>query len=320
MIKSKIGILGAGAFGTSLAICLSGNCEISLFSFFDDHVEVMKRTHLNDFLPGFQIPDYVTIDHAQNVDSRNFDYILWALPVKPSLEILNDIKSKIDGGTIVICSKGLAQNGNFLASEFGARLSRSEIGCLSGPNFATELAAFRCSASDIAFDNIESAVNCSSRLANRYLKLVPCDDMIGIQLCGAAKNVVAIACGIVSGLNLGQNAHSALLSFAISEIRDLGLKLGAKEKTFTGLCGFGDLVLTASSTDSRNTTLGRNVAEGANPESIVGSSSAIYEGYETSRYILALARQNEVSIPICESVYMILHEKKSPESILNVFN
>jgi glycerol-3-phosphate dehydrogenase (NAD(P)+) len=194
------------------------------------------------------------------------------------------------------------------------------MGCLSGPNFAAELAEFQYSASDVAFDHIDDAIECASLLSNRYIKLIPCNDMIGIQLCGAAKNVVAIACGIVSGLGLGQNTHSALLTFAISEIRKLGLLLGALDQTFGGLCGFGDLVLTASSPDSRNMNLGRMLASGSDPTSIVNSNSVVYEGYEASRQIFELAKRNEVEMPICEAVYLILHEKGSPKFILNVFD
>ncbi|MDR1034848.1 MAG: NAD(P)H-dependent glycerol-3-phosphate dehydrogenase [Holosporales bacterium] len=315
----NVGILGAGAFGTSLAICFSNNCSVSLFSFFADHAESMKNTRSNNFLPGFQLSEDITIGNFSEVVTANFNYLLWALPVKPSLDILDDIKNTIDGSTIMICSKGLTQNGNFLSDEFESRLPNSKIGCLSGPNFAAELAEFRYSASNVAFNHIDDAIDCASRLSNRYFKLIPCDDIIGAQLCGAAKNVVAIACGIVSGLELGQNTHAALLSFAMSEIRELGLKLGAKEQTFSELCGFGDLVLTASSSDSRNMNLGKMLANSVDPAAIIGSNSVVYEGYETSRQISKLARHHKIEMPICNSVYMILHEKQSPNSILNVF-
>jgi glycerol-3-phosphate dehydrogenase (NAD(P)+) len=320
MTKTKVGILGAGAFGTSLAICFSDNCDVSLFSVFADHVEAMKSTRINEFLPGFRLSEDVAIGSFSDVIAGDFDYLLWALPVKPSLNVLENVKSNIDGGVIVICSKGLAQDGNFLANEFAFRLPNSKIGCLSGPNFASELAEFQYSASDVAFVHFNDAVECTSRLSNRYFKLIPCSDMIGIQLCGAAKNVVAIACGIVSGLGLGQNTHSALLAFAMSEIRKLGLQMGALDQTFSGLCGFGDLVLTASSSDSRNMNLGRMLADGSDPSSIINSNSVVYEGYETSRQIFELAKRHNIAMPICESVYLILHEKESPKSILNVFS
>ncbi|MDR1289132.1 MAG: NAD(P)H-dependent glycerol-3-phosphate dehydrogenase [Holosporales bacterium] len=320
MTKTRIGILGAGAFGTSLAICFSKNCSVSLMSFFPEHVDAMRSTRTNSFLPGFRLSDDIVIGDFSGISAEDFDYLLWALPVKPSLDVLENIKGNIDGSAVIICSKGLAQNGNFLVDEFKSRLPNSKIGCLSGPNFAAELAEFRYSASNVAFDHIDDAIECTSRLSNQYFKLAPCDDIIGIQLCGAAKNVVAIACGIVSGLDLGQNTHSALLAFAMSEIRELGLRLGAKDQTFSGLCGFGDLVLTASSPDSRNMNLGRMLADGSDPSSIITSNSVVYEGFETSRQIFELAKRHKIEMPICGSVYMILHEKSPPDSILNVFN
>ncbi|MDR2598428.1 MAG: hypothetical protein LBC25_01765, partial [Holosporales bacterium] len=113
MTKGRVGVLGAGAFGTSLAVCFSNNCDVSLFSFFADHVEAMKSTRTNDFLPGFRLSENIVIGNFSDVTADSFDYLLWALPVKPSLNVLEDIKSSIDGSAIVICSKGLAQNCNF---------------------------------------------------------------------------------------------------------------------------------------------------------------------------------------------------------------
>jgi glycerol-3-phosphate dehydrogenase (NAD(P)+) len=315
----NVGIIGAGAFGTSLAICLADRCTVSLFSFFDDHVRSLKNTRYNDFLPGFSIPDIVEIGTFSEICGSNLDYVLWALPVKPSVEILGNLSKSIDGITVVICSKGMIQDARFLTDEFDNFLPSSSVGCLSGPNFAAELAGLKCSASNVAFADINVARTCAADLSNQYFKLIPIDDIIGIQLCGAAKNVVAIACGIALGLNLGQNAHAALLSFAMYEIRNLGLKLGAREDTFCGLCGFGDLVLTASSLNSRNTELGRKIAEGHEPLNIVSSSSIVYEGYEASSQIFKLAQRNGIGMPICDAVYSILHKNESPKSILNVF-
>ncbi|MDR1233754.1 MAG: NAD(P)H-dependent glycerol-3-phosphate dehydrogenase [Holosporales bacterium] len=318
---TKVGVLGAGAFGTSLAICFSNNCAVSLFSFFDEHVRAMKLSRRNEFLSDFEIPKNIRIDNAYNISSVDvFDYYLWVLPVKPSISILNDIKNIINGQNIIICSKGLTQDGNFLVDDFGALLPDSKIGYLSGPNFATEIAALKPSASDIAFHDISDAEECASKLSNKYLRLRPMDDMVGIQLCGAIKNVIAIASGIVLGLELGQNALTALLSFAMLETRKLGLKLGAKEETFCGLCGLGDLVLTVSSLNSRNTSLGKKVAEGIDPETIINSDTTVYEGYDASKQIFNLVQRLGVEMPICTTIYKILHEKAGYRSIMDVFS
>jgi glycerol-3-phosphate dehydrogenase (NAD(P)+) len=142
--------------------------------------------------------------------------------------------------------------------------------------------------------------------------------MLGVQVCGASKNVIAIACGIVSGLGLGQNARSALLSFAIREIINLGLSIGAKERTFLGLCGMGDLILTASSSNSRNTSLGEKIAAGLDAESIIKADTAVCEGYEASKQIRGLSDKCRVQMPICSAVYQVLHHKGDPRTIVDV--
>ncbi|MDR0640247.1 MAG: NAD(P)H-dependent glycerol-3-phosphate dehydrogenase [Holosporales bacterium] len=320
-MTTRVGVIGAGAFGTSLAICLSDNCDVSLFSFFDDHVEALRATRRNEFLRDLEIPGKIKIDNAYNISSDDyFDYCLWVLPVNPSIGILRDIGPALNERNIIICSKGLTQDGTFLADDFRALLPDSKVGYLSGPNFAIEIATLNPSASDVAFYDMADAEACISKLSNKYLRLLPTDDMIGIQLCGAVKNVIAIAGGIILGLELGQNALAALLSLAMLETRKLGLKLGAQEKTFCGLCGLGDLVLTVSSLNSRNTSLGKKIAEGMNPATIINSDATVYEGYEASKHIFNLGQRLGVEMPICDSVYRILYEKAKYKSIINVLH
>ncbi|MDR3031026.1 MAG: hypothetical protein LBU35_01410, partial [Holosporales bacterium] len=149
----KIGILGAGAFGTALSISYSKDYQVSLYSGFEDHVKSMKETRRNEFFEEFQIPDNVNIDVVDNLEKNAFDYIFWGFPVKPSVEILNSLKNIINGSNIVICSKGLDNNGGFLFESFKKLLPDSKIGYLSGPNFAVELAEYKLSMADIALEN-----------------------------------------------------------------------------------------------------------------------------------------------------------------------
>ncbi|MDR0630526.1 MAG: NAD(P)H-dependent glycerol-3-phosphate dehydrogenase [Holosporales bacterium] len=315
----SVGILGAGAFGTSLAICYIAKHNVSLFSVYDDHITAMKLSGKNEFLPGFLLPDIINIDNLSNIKGEEFDYILWCFPTEPSCAILNSIKHLIDGNNIVICSKGFAIDGNFLAHAFQELLPNSTIACLAGPNFASELASCKISAANIASDDINISESFASNLSTESFKLFPIDDKIGAQLCGAAKNVIAIACGMVLGFDLGKNTHSALLSFAIAEITRLGMAIGAKPATFLNLCGIGDLVLTTSSCDSRNTALGKKIANGLKIESIIKSEAAVCEGYGAARHIFNLAKDNKIEMPICETVYRILFEHASRDSILNIF-
>ncbi|MDR3031200.1 MAG: hypothetical protein LBU35_02330, partial [Holosporales bacterium] len=156
-------------------------------------------------------------------------------------------------------------------------------------------------------------------LSHKYFKLNPIDDIIGVQICGAIKNIIAIACGISSGLGIGQNTQSAILTFGLKEMKKLGERLGAKEKTFYGLCGLGDLVLTASSDLSRNRILGKRIANGEKVSVICDTKRSACEGYDTLRQVIELSKLNEIEMPICQAVFNILFTDADPKSILNAF-
>ncbi len=317
-MKKNIAILGAGAFGTALAISFSNTHKVSLFSCFEDHVSSLRNKRQNSFLEGFVIPDCVEIQNTCDFQKGKFDYIFWCFPVKPTLEIVNQFDNKLDNSKVIICSKGLYKDGRFLVNVFEDHVTDSEIGYLSGPNFAFEIAKALPSAADITFLKIETAKRAASDLSSKTLKLVPSDDLIGVQIAGAFKNVIAIASGMVMGLALGQNAHATLITKSLIEIQTLGLKLGAREKTFYGLSGLGDLILTTNSDNSRNTMLGKRLAKGESLQNILNSTNAVCEGYETIEQLMTLAKTNSVKLPICQKVYEILSEKRPVADIADV--
>ena len=317
--KKSVGILGAGAFGTALAIAYSNKFNVTLFSCFEDHVLSMRNSRVNEFFKDIKIPENINIQTTKTLNDSSFDYFLWVFPIKPTFEILKNLKSSINGTNIIICSKGLLPDSSFLYDAFKQEISDSKIGYLSGPNFASELAQNKISAADIAVKDIETAKLFSEDLSTEFFKIKPMDDLIGMQICGAIKNIIAIASGIIYGLELGQNAHAALLSLAISEMKNLGVTLGGKVETFYGLCGLGDLILTTSSKESRNMSLGIQVAKGVDIEELMKSNNMTCEGYDTIHQIIELAKKHKVTLPICEIVYKIIFEKQSPKSITNVF-
>ncbi|MDR0695351.1 MAG: NAD(P)H-dependent glycerol-3-phosphate dehydrogenase [Holosporales bacterium] len=318
--KTKsVAILGAGAFGTALAIMYSRARDVALCTCFEEHMNAMKESMENEYLQDFKLPRNIDIRTTGSLQSGQFDYLLWAFPTTPTPQILETLKSTIDGSCVVICSKGLLQDASFLFDAFGAVLRRSTLGYLAGPNFAIELARNALSAADIVCQNIGDAELMAKDLSTESFKLFPCDDLVGAQICGAVKNVAAIVCGMAIGLTSAQNTHAALLSFAFAEMKSLGLKLGAKEKTFYGLCGLGDLVLTASSETSRNLSLGLKIAHGERLDEIMRRTPAACEGYSTVSQIVSLAVKHNVEMPICQAVCQILFENASPEIILDVF-
>ena len=315
----NIGILGAGAFGTALALSYCKENKVTIFSCFEDHVESMKNSRKNEFLSGFDIPLDIAIGNISNMKSYSFDYLLWSFPIKPSLAILDSIKSFINS-PVIICSKGILENGGFLLDSFKSILEESKVGYMSGPTFANDLALYNFSVADIGAERIEDAEVFAKELSNKYFKLKATSDVIGMQIAGAVKNIIAIACGIVSGLNLGESAHASVFTFGLCEMKNLGLKLGGAESTFYGLSGLGDLVMTASSDTSRNRSFGKRVATGEPVENILKTTTAVCEGFQTLPQIISLAKKYGVMLPICESVYGILFEKKEPNSIIDVFN
>lgn len=312
-----IAILGAGAFGTALALLFSMYFKISLFSYFDDHVQRMKKDRKNEFFENFQIPENIEIETVANFNSKRFDCAFWTFPIKPTVEILSSISERLNGKKVVVCSKGLNFDGSFLFDAFKKILPASKIAYLSGPNFASELAERKFSAADIATENMADSIEFAEELSIPDLRLNPIDDIVGIQLCGAMKNIIAIACGIASGLGFKFNTQAALLTAGLNEMKSLGHSLQAKEETFYGLCGIGDLILTASSDTSRNRTLGKRIANGEKANIICDTKRSACEGYDTLLQIIQLAQKFHVHLPICRAVFEILFNEKDPATVID---
>lgn len=315
--KKSVGILGAGAFGTALALVYRDKFDVTLFSFFDAHVKTMATTRINEFLNDYIIPDNIKIDSTTNAKSQKYDYLFWCFPLKPTPGILEKLIPQIDTTDIIICSKGLLYDSSFIYDLFCQKLPSSDVAYLAGANFATELADGKISDADIASSDIKVANRFAKELTTDSFRLNPIDDIVGAQVAGSVKNVAAIACGIAYGLNLGENAHATLVALALAEMAKLGLSLGAQKETFYGFCGLGDLVLTASNATSRNTSLGIEIVKGTPIQEILKNSTC--EGYDTLPQIISLAKQNNVKLPICETVHKILFQNQSPSIITNVF-
>lgn len=317
----KIGIMGAGAFGTSLAISYSKSAEVVLFSYFEDHVQSMNEDRHNEFFKEFEIPPQVSIDVVNQVKYLEFDYILWCFPVRPTTKILAEVSHYICNMPVIICSKGFSCNGEFLSDEFEKNLQHKNIAVLSGPNFAIDLAQGKMSAADLAMDDFESASKIASDLSLTNFKLLPSNDLKGVQIAGAIKNVIAIACGIVTGLHGGQNTLSAILTFGLWEMIKFGEALGANKDTFFGLSGVGDLMLTASSDTSRNMSFGKRIAtDFGDIEGILSNSHVVCEGAGAVKQIIDIANRHKIQLKLCNYVFDIIYNNKNPQTIFDIFN
>jgi glycerol-3-phosphate dehydrogenase (NAD(P)+) len=321
MRKIKIAVLGAGAFGTALAILFSKFFDVSLFSGFEDHALSMKVTRKNSFLEGFYLPENISIDVIHNLKNYGFeDYILWCFPTSPSVSLLNSIKHLINKDSVIlICAKGISDSGKFLYDEFSDVLPNSRIGIFAGPNLAYEIASFKFSTSDVGFGNIAIAKQVSEDLSNIHLKLIPGSDVVGIQIAGIIKNVIAIACGILRGLEAGENAQATLITYGLYEMSVLGEVLFANIKTFYGVSGVGDLILTTTSEHSRNLNFGVMLARGLGNNNR-GLDTPVCEGESCIANLMKICHNNDskIDLPICRAVFDIIRGNKQPSYILDV--
>ena len=248
-------------------------------------------------------------------------FIFLAIPSQTIRQNLVELKKKISfyNPVFIICSKGVEQKTNKLMSEVVLDIFPiSKVVILSGPNFSSELIAHKPSASVLSSLNKKSLLEVSELLSPEKIRIYFNSDIVGTQLGGAMKNVIAIACGFVKGKNLGENAKAAIITRGISEIVKLGINMGAKRKTFYGLSGIGDLILTCSSLKSRNTKFGYDLAKGGKLDSL--KANCVLEGLESCESICKLGQQYDVELPLCNSVKELISGVNADTIISNLLS
>lgn len=322
----KIAVIGAGAWGTALALTAhrAGN-NVLLVTRKKEHVEQIKSSGENQsYLSGFNIPNEIEISCDPNT-IKTADLILWVTPTQRISEVANNYKSYITSHIpIVMCCKGfdLSATGiNALPSFVISKILPNPIAVLSGPNLAKEVAKNLPTASSIACKDNILAEKIGKILHHPMFRLYLTNDIIGTQVAGALKNVIAIASGICIGQNFGENARAALITRGIAEIKRIGIHLGGDIETFLGMSGVGDLFLTASSHLSRNTKFGIALGEGKTIEQATEAAGGIVEGYFTTKAAHALTQSSEIHAYITKSVYKVLFENQSiDEAVKEILN
>lgn len=317
----KIVVLGAGAWGTALALSLNRNGhEVFLLPKFETESLNLEKYRENiDWLKGVKIPDEIHIGYSYDELMKNkttfdlCDYIFWAIPAIYSVEAANKLSKVIRAITpIVICSKGLVHDegekmGPLMSNVLGS-ITQSPIAVLSGPNFAKEVANNQQTAVVVSAMEKSLSIEIAKLIKNSNFRAFVEEDIISVQIAGAMKNVFAIACGIAIGMNLGQNAISEIISLGIAECSRICVNYGGKIETLLGLSGIGDFALTCLSKDSRNTSFGIKLGQGESVKSLVGGESKqIVEGYHTARTAYLFARKLDVQTPLLDAVYNILY-------------
>ena len=305
-----IGIIGAGAWGTALAESQirAGN-HVVLWSRNQVLVHDINQNHENTiYLPG--VPLSPKIKATDNLgDVIDSDIILLTIPAQQMRSVYTQIAGKITG-KLVLCAKGIEQNTLLLQSEvINAVHPYSELAVLSGPNFAREIVHNLPAATTIASAQPGLAEFLSHSMSGNHFRIYPEHDVIGVQIGGAVKNVLAIACGIVMGCRLGENARAALIARGLAEMQRLCTAKGGDLRTLMGLSGVGDLVLTCSSTASRNFSLGVEFAKKDNFAPIAERNTGLAEGEMSAKAVTELAEKLGVEMPICSAVSNILFKQ-----------
>jgi glycerol-3-phosphate dehydrogenase (NAD(P)+) len=317
----RITVIGAGAFGTALASLAAGGCtNVSLWARSSDVAKEINESSVNDrYLPGLPLPKSITASDDMKTALIGAQAVLLVVPSAAVREMARAMKSVIpDGIPITVCAKGIEPGTGFLMSQIVEdELPDHAVGALSGPTFAKELAAGHPSAATLAFpfdqaDRIDPQHSVAARmavsLATPAFRTYLSDDLVGVEIGGAVKNVIAIACGMMSGAGFAENTRAALITRGLDEMKALAEALGGRRETVTGLSGIGDLTLTCSSTTSRNMSLGVQLGKGLSRDACFNGQSTVVEGELNAKSVTDLARKLAVPMPICETVRSILHD------------
>ena len=309
----KVGIIGAGSCGLALSIVCSKNNDVKMWVRRKEVIDYIKKYGESpDYLKGVKIPSVVNlVSDPRDLNDR--DVVFVVVPSKYLRDTLKEFKEILKGKVIVSCTKGLEfETLKFPTEIIIDEIEVSDVGVLSGPSHAEEVALGLPCAITLAMDNLNLAKEIQSSISSDSFRVYVWDDIRGVEVSGVTKNIIAIAAGVCDGLMLGDNAKASLITRGLHEISKFGLKMGGKFETFFGLSGVGDLIVTCTSKHSRNRGLGERIARGEKPEEIIRSSKMVAEGYYSTPAIKKLAEINNIEMPIVNEVFSILYEGKSP--------
>ena len=309
--RCDVAVLGAGSWGTALAVLLARNGHRTLLWGRDEAgLAAIARHGSNEkYLPGQHLPDGLAVEPVLSRAVGAAGACLVAVPSHAFAELVAALAAMpASRAGLLWATKGLDPSSGRLLHEVAAELlpPGAPLGVLSGPTFAAEVARRLPTAVTLAATDAGFAREWADRLANPRFRVYTSDDVAGVQIAGAVKNVLAIAAGIADGLGFGANTRAALIARGLSEMVRLGEAAGGRAATFMGLAGLGDLVLTCTDDQSRNRRFGLALARGAPPDDAAATLGQVVEGVETSAQVMELARQYRVQMPICEQVRAVV--------------
>lgn len=322
---SRITVLGSGAWGTAIALSLHrrGGHTVTLWSHSEDEAaEIVRARENTRFLPGFSIPPTLHVT-ADGETVKQAEILVSVIPSEFLRSSITRLAPSLHRDQIIVsATKGLEDQTLFrmtqvIESVLASRELQLPVGALSGPTFAIEVAEGQPTACTIAFQDADIANRIRQEFSSEGLRLYTSTDVVGVELGGALKNVIAIAAGIASGVGLGYNSAAGLMTRGIAEITRLAVACGGRRDTLAGLSGVGDLVLTCTGSLSRNRTVGQALGQGRKlPEILASLGGKVAEGVRTTHAALVLARKVGIEMPITEQMALILDEGKDPREAI----
>jgi len=319
-MASQVGVIGAGSWGTTLANLLAEKEGVDLWVYEEDLFRSMEIKRENEvFLPGIHLLAGVRLTHSLEEVFANKTVLICAVPSHAVRGVFQQGQTFLSPNVLIIsATKGLEDKTHLritqVIREAVNRNDHVAVACLSGPSFAKEVSRKFPTAVAVAGDNPGAAEKAQDLLARPYFRIYTNPDLIGVELGGAVKNVMAIAAGTSDGLGFGHSTRAALITRGLAEMTRLGVRLGADGRTFAGLAGLGDLVLTCTGDLSRNRWVGLELGKGRKLVDIQGEMKMVAEGIRTTRALLHLSQELKVEMPITEKVYKILFEGKEPRA------
>lgn len=321
--KTRLAVIGAGAWGTALANLLAKkNFKLNLWVYEKDLCQIIAERRENvRYFPGIKLSNNITPVSDLKKAVKDIKVIIIVVPSQHIRGIFKSISSFIpEDALIVSASKGI-ENGslNTISQIYNQELKslpEENFSVISGPSFAKEIAEEKPSAIVVASRNKKTAQYLQELFVTPYLMLFTCNDVIGVEIGGALKNVIAIAAGIVDGLGYGYNARAALMTRGLAEMMRIGMAMGAKPQTISGLSGMGDLILTSTGELSRNRTIGLRIGKGESVEKIQKDMVSVAEGVATIKSVYGLIKKYDIPAAIFEEAYLVIHKNKNPHQAM----
>jgi glycerol-3-phosphate dehydrogenase (NAD(P)+) len=315
----KISVLGAGGWGTTLSILLHYNGhKVTLWEFKKQYAKTLEKERVNSiYLPGIKIPGEVHITHDLEEAASRQNLVVLAVPSQFLRSVIKEISfSNIKDSILVSVSKGIENKSLMTMSQMlkdvFPSVDESQVGVISGPSHAEEVSRMIPTAVVAASKDIQTSKSIQAAFITSYFRVYGSADILGVELGGAFKNVIAIGAGIIDGAKFGDNTKAAIMTRGIAEISRLGVAMGAQPETFAGLSGMGDLIVTCMSKHSRNRYVGEQVGAGKTLKQVLKHMDMVAEGVETSRSASELSKKHHIETPITDEVYKILFEDKDP--------